>query len=223
MNPIAKILLIAAATFCAAGVQAQSAGAWLVQGGVTRIQPNVSSGDVTAPSFPHTQVAVDGSTRLSGDVIYMLSDHLAVDLPLALPFRHRISGDGAIAGVGRLGDVKSLPVTLLGQWRFMAPNAKLRPYVGAGLTYAKLYGARTTSTLSAITGGSPRDPTTLAVESKWAPTFQLGATLALNERWYVDVSASYTLLKTHASLSTGQVLDIKLNPGAASLALGYKF
>lgn len=223
MNNSAKILLIAVAATCAAGAQAQSAGTWLVLGGVTNITPNVSSGDLTAPSFPHTQAAVDDSTRLAGDVAYMVNDHMSVDLPLALPFKHNISGDGAIAGVGKLGDVKVVPVTLFGQWRFMAPNAKFRPYLGAGLTYVKFYGARATSTLSAITGSLPSNPTTLSIESKWAPTFQLGATLALNERWFADVSYSYTPLKTRASLSTGQTLDIKLNPSAIGLAIGYKF
>jgi outer membrane protein len=148
---------------------------------------------------------------------------MSVDLPLALPFKHNISGDGAIAGAGKLGDVKVLPITLLGQWRFMEPNAKFRPYLGVGLTYAKFYDARATSTLSAITGGLPSNPTTLSIESKWAPTFQLGATLSLNERWFADVSYSYTLLKTRSSLSTGQTLDITLNPSAIGLGIGYKF
>ncbi len=223
MNNTAKLLLIALAAGGAAGAQAQSAGSWMVLVGATKITPNVSSGDLTAPSLPHTQAAVGSSTQLSGDVAYMVNDHISIDLPLALPFKHDITGDGAIAGAGKIGDVKALPMTLLGQWRFMEPNAKFRPYLGAGLTYAKFYHAHATSTLSAITGGLPSNPTTLSIESKWAPTFQLGATLALNERWFADVSYSYTPLKTRTSLSTGQTLDITLNPSAVSLAIGYKF
>ncbi|MBK5206962.1 MAG: OmpW family protein [Polaromonas sp.] len=204
-------------------VYAQSQGSWMVRGGATNITPSVSIDYLTAPSLPHTQAAVDDSTRLSAGITYMVNDHLSVDLPLALPFKHDISGGGAIAGVGKLGDVKALPVTLLGQWRFMEPNAKFRPYLGAGLTYAHFYGARGTATLSALTGGRPGNPTTLSIESKWAPTFQLGATLALNEHWFADATYAYTLLKTRTSLSTGQTLDIKLNPSAICLAVGYKF
>lgn len=223
MNNTAKLLLITLAAGCAASAQAQSAGSWMLRGGVTNITPSVSSGDLTAPSLPHTQAAVGDSTRLSGGVTYMVDDHISVDLPLALPFKHDISGDGAIAGAGKIGDVKALPITLLGQWRFLEPNAKFRPYLGAGVTYAKFYHAHATSTLSAITGGLPGNPTTLSIDSKWAPTFQLGATLALNERWFLDASYTYTPLKTRTTLSTGQTLDIKLNPSSVSLAIGYKF
>ena len=69
-------------------------------------------------------------------------------------------GAGAIAGAGKLGEVKALPVTLLAQYRFGAPTAKFRPYLGAGPTYAKFYRERSTGTLSALTAGSP---TTLSV------------------------------------------------------------
>ncbi len=217
-------LLLLPALLAAAGLaQAQGAGSWMVRGGVTHISPSVTSGDLSAPSFTGTKVSIDSSTRLSGGVTYMVNDHLSVDLPLSLPFKHAISGDGAIAGVGKLGDTKALPVTLLGQWRFLAPNDPFRPYVGAGLTYVKFYDEHATSTLSAITGGSPANPTLLSVESKWAPTVQLGATLALNARWFVDAHYTYTDLKTTTSLSTGQKIDITLNPSSFAVAVGYRF
>jgi outer membrane protein W len=138
MKNTAKLLLIPALLACAAAAQAQTAGSFLmVRGGVTTITPSVSSGDLTPPSLFGTKSAIGASTRLSGGLTYMLNDNIAIDLPLAVPFEHDITGDGAIAGAGKIGSVKALPATLLAQWRFMDYNSTIRPYIGAGVTYAK--------------------------------------------------------------------------------------
>jgi outer membrane protein len=223
MKHALKLLLLPLALASSIAVQAQSAGSWMVRGGLTNITPNVQSGNMTAPSLPNTQAAIAGNTQLGGGITYMYDNNLAIDVPLALPFKHDISGAGAIAGTGKIGDVKALPFTVLAQWRFNEAAAQFRPYLGAGLTYAKFYGATATSTLSALTGGTAANPTTLSVASKLVPTFQLGGSYAIDERWFVDASVAYTLLKTTTTLSTGQTLEATLNPTSLSIALGYKF
>jgi outer membrane protein len=223
MKNTAKLLLIPALLACGAAAQAQSAGTLLIRGGVTTITPNVSSGDLTPPSLAGTKSAIGNSTRLSGGITYMLADNIAIDVPLAVPFEHDITGDGAIAGAGKIGTVKALPATLLVQWRFMEPNAAIRPYVGAGLTYAAFYGARSTSTLTALTGGTPANPTTLSVDSKWAASVQLGASFQVGNGWFIDANYTYTPLSTRTSLSSGQTLDARLDPSSLSLTVGIKF
>ena len=223
MKNTTKLLLIPALLACAAAAQAQSAGSILIRGGATTITPNVSSGDLTPPSLAGTKSAIGSSTRLSGGITYMLDNNIAIDLPLAVPFEHDITGDGAIAGAGKIGTVKALPATLLVQWRFMEPKATVRPYVGAGLTYAAFYGARSTSTLTAISGGTPSNPTTLSVESKWAASLQLGASVQIGGGWFLDANYTYTPLSTRTTLSSGQTLDAKLDPSSVSLTVGIKF
>ncbi len=201
---------------------AQSAGAWLGRIGATRIAPDVTSGDLSAPSLPGTKSDVEAATQLSGGITYMYTDHFAVDLPLALPFRHDLVGAGAIAGVGKIGDVKALPVTLLAQYRFLEAQAPVRPYVAAGPTYAKFFGERGSGTLTALTnpGGTP---TRLSIESRWGFTAQVGLAARINDTWFVDASLSKTFLKTRNTLSTGQTLDIKLDPVTVSVAVGMRF
>jgi outer membrane protein len=217
------LLLVPALLLVAAAAQAQTAGSWLVRAGGTKITPNVTSDDLTAPSLAGTKASIDSSTRFSGGITYMVSDNLAIDVPLAVPFQHDISGDGAILGAGKIGDVKALPVTVLAQWRFLEANAPVRPYVGAGITYAAFYGAKSTSTLTALTGGTPSNPTTLSIDSKWAPTFLLGASFQLKGGWFVDAAYTYTPLRTRTTLSSGQTLDATLNPTSLSLAIGMRF
>lgn len=223
-HPHARFALTAAAALLAsASAQAQSTGTLMLRAGASQIKPHVSSGDLTAPSFPGTQADIRANTQLAGGISYMLTDNVSVDVPLALPFKHEIVGAGAIAGVGKIGEVRALPITVLGQYRFMDPTSAFRPYLGAGITYAKFYKAKSTAALSALTGGTPSNPTTISVKSKFAATVQLGGTYAFTERWFLDANVTRTFLKTRTSLSTGQTLDAKIDPDSFSLSIGYLF
>lgn len=224
IQSLLRVAAVGAAACAAVGAaQAQSAGAWLVRAGAMNIAPDVKSGDLSAPAFAGTKADVKSASQVGGGITYMLTDNWSVDLPLALPFKHELVGDGAIAGVGKIGEVKALPASLFGQYRFGAPSAQLRPYAGLGITYAKFFKERSTAALTALTGGTPANPTTLKVESKLTASVQLGATLALKDRWSLDAAVVYTPLKTRATLSTGQTLDMTLNPTALSLGVAYRF
>jgi outer membrane protein len=206
----------------ALSVSAQSAGTWTARVGLTNITPQVSSGDMTAPSFPNTKSDVGGDTQLSGGITYMYTDNIAIDIPVALPFNHKLKGAGALAGAGQIGAVKALPFTVFGQYRFNTASAVFRPYVGLGLTYAYFFDESGSSALTAMTnpGGSA---TKLSVQSKFALTPQVGFTYVLNDKWTLDGSFSQTLLKTRTTFSTGQTLDATLNPHTFSLGIGTKF
>lgn len=203
--------------------QAQTAGTWMLRGGVMNITPKVDSGNLTASSLPGTQIDSDGDTRLAGGITYMLTNNWSLDVPLAMPFKHNLTGAGAIQGVGKIGEIKSLPMSLFGQYRFGEANAQFRPFVGGGLTYAKFYKERGTSTLTAITGGTSSNPTLLSLDSKLAMSILAGATVALNDRWFVEGTVVKTFLKTKGTLSTGQTIDVTLNPLTLALGVGYRF
>jgi outer membrane protein len=202
---------------------AQSQGSWLVRGGIMQLAPQVTSGNLSAPSLPGAQSGVSNSTQIAGGITYMLSNSVAIDLPLALPFKHNLYGAGTIAGVGKIGDTKAIPATVMVQYRFGEANGMFRPYLGLGVTYAKFDGEHTTAALSGLTGGTPLTPTTLSIQSKLAATMQVGASYKIDERWFVDGSITKTPLKTRNTLSTGQTLDITLNPIGVSLGVGKKF
>jgi outer membrane protein len=204
------------------GVHAQSAGSWLIRGGVTQISPDVTSGNLSAPSLPGTQADVMSATQVSGGITYMVTDHFAVDLPLALPLRHDLVGAGAIAGVGKIGDVKVLPITVFAQYRFLEAQSAFRPYAALGVTYANFFGERSTGTLTGLTnpGGTP---TRLKIDDRWGLSPQVGVVGRMNEQWFFDVSVAKTFLKTRNTLATGQTLDINLDPLTVSLGVGRRF
>jgi len=223
MHHFSKLGLAAAAFLLAASASAQVAGTFSVRAGFTHIAPQVKSGNLSAPSFPGTTIDVGNATSLSGGVNYMLTDHWAVDVPLALPFKHEIEGDGAIAGVGKLGETKVLPVTVFVQYRFAEPAARFRPYVGLGLTYSRFFKTRTTATLSGLTGGTPSSPTTASVDNKWGLTPQIGFVWSFNDRWSLDAAYYKSFLKTTTHLSSGQSISKRLNPDVIAIGVGYRF
>lgn len=222
-----KILMRAAAVAALAGsafaAQAQSAGQWMVMGAVTRISPNTSSGSLSPPSSPNTQVDVQADTQPTLSVARMLTDHWSVEVPIGFGFKHNIVGAGSISGVGTIATVKVLPVTVFGQYRFLQPASRVRPYAMLGLTYAHFYNARGSADLDGINPLNPPGGTGLGVASRFALTPGVGVTAMINERWFVDLQYARSLLKTTTTLSTGQKIDTKLDPDIFRIAVGMRF
>jgi outer membrane protein len=215
--------LIAAAVLAASATPlfAQQAGTWSLSAGVTYIKPSVDSGSLTG-SMPNVRVGVGNDTRLTGAVNYMATDHLNLHLPLGLGFRHDVTGDGVLAGFGKVAETKALPITLIAQYRFFEAEARFRPYLGAGLSYVRFYKERGSSLLTALTNpGGP--PTGVSFQSKLAPSFQVGGVYRLNDKWFLEGSYTKTLLKTRGTLSTGQTIDVGLDPNCFTVQLGYRF
>jgi len=215
-------LAVAATLLCCGAAQAQQAGSWLLRAGVTSVMPQVKSGELSAPAPPDTRIDADSSTVLGGGVSYMVTDHWSVDIPLALPFKNKIQGAGAIAGAGEIGEVQVVPTTAFAQYRFKEASATWRPYVGAGLTYANFFKEQGNGTLTGLTnpGGSP---TTLKLKDKLAASVQVGLTWNVAPRVFVEGLVGYTFLRTKATLSTGQTIDVRLNPVSLGLYVGYRY
>jgi outer membrane protein len=216
------VLAAAAALGASAGAAAQAAGQWAVKAGIGKITPKVESGDVSAPALPGSKAAVSADTQPIFAVAYGVTDNLTVELDLGLPYKHEISGAGAIEGVGVLGTVKALPPTLFAYHRFFEPEAQVRPYAGVGATYAYFADETGSGKMTALSDiGGP--PTTFKLKNKLAATLQIGVIFNINRKWFVDGNISKTWLKTKVSFSSGQRQDMTLNPQAVTLGLGYKF
>ncbi|AXA92768.1 OmpW family protein [Massilia sp. YMA4] len=222
LHTAANLLALAAALSAAGGATAQAKGDWTVKVGVNKIMPKVESGDVSAPALPGTKADIGTDSKPIFNLAYFVTDNIAAELDLGVPYRHDLFGAGAIEGTGKLGTADVLPPTLFAQYRFFGANAVFRPYVGVGVTYAYFRRERGSAQLTAVlnTGGPA---STFSLEAKWAPSVQLGASYRLNERWSVDGGVIKTKVKTTATYSTGQTQDIRLDPVAVNLGLTFKF
>lgn len=210
-----------AMTGAAPDASAQAAGQWAAYAGAARISPKVASGELSQPSLPGSRAAVGSDTGPVFGAAYGLTDNMSVELDLGLPFKHTLYGAGALAGMGELGSVKVLPPTLLWQYRWLHPDAAVRPYAGFGATWVAFMDETGSAPLSALSGGSA--PVTFSIKDKLAATAQLGATVRLDARWYLDLALLKTRLRTRVAFSTGHSLGITLDPAVTAIALGYRF
>jgi outer membrane protein len=215
-----------AAALCgvALSAQAQRAGTWFGGLGITRIAPDVTSGNLTPPSAPGTKVDIDADTKPVAFLGRMLTDNWSVEVPIGLGFKHRITGDGAISGVGLIGTTRVLPISVFAQYRFLEPASRWRPYVMLGVTYAYFYDEKGSATLNAVNPANPPGGnTSLNIDSRWGLTPGLGLMVNVGERWFVDAHYAKSFLKTRTTLSTGQTIDTKLDPDVYTIGVGVRF
>ena len=222
LNKAVKLLALVAAMAAASAASAQTAGSWIGTLGANKITPKVDSGDVSAPALPGTKTAVGSDTQPRFTIAYMYTDNISAELDLGLPYKHDLSGAGAIQGTGKLGTSEVLPPTAFVQYRFLQANALVRPYVGLGITYADFQKETGSGELTALL--NPGGPgVTFKLDNKWAASYQIGSTVKINQRWFADVNVIKTMLKTTAHYSTGQTQGVTLNPLAVAVSIGYHF
>jgi outer membrane protein len=222
MKHVFKLLAVAGMMAVAHGAQAQSAGQFTVKLGVNRITPKVVSGDVSAPALPGSKADVAEDTQPVLIGTYSFTDNISVEVDAGLPYKHKITGAGAIQGVGQIGTVEALPPTAFVQYRFFSPSSMVRPYVGLGATYAYFQKETGSGQLTALTniGGQG---TTFKIKNKLAATLQAGVVVNIGERWFADLTFTKTKLKTKVTFSTQQTQDMTLDPSSVAFGIGYKF
>ena len=220
---VVKLLALGAAMAFGSTASAQSAGQWTAKVGINKITPKVDSGDISAPALPGSKGDVDSDTKPVFVIGYGLTDNISAELDLGVPYKHTLSGAGAVKGIGNIGTVEALPPTAFIQYRFFEPKAMFRPYLGAGITYAYFRKATGSGELTAITNIGTGTATTFKIDNKVAGTIQAGLAYNINERWFADLAVTKTWLKTDVHFSSGQNQSIKLDPQSVSIGVGYKF
>jgi outer membrane protein len=219
---LATAVAAVAALGASASAGAQTAGSWSAGIGFNNISPQGTTDPLSAPSIPNSTTKVSDDAQPIITIDYMFTDHFSAEFGLGTPYRHQLSGAGALSGAGNLGSLQELPPTLFAQYRFLEAASTLRPYVGVGVTYAIFRDEKGSGTLTAISnpGGAP---TTFTVDNTWGVTPEVGLTYAFTKKWYGDLRFAKTYLSTTVHLSTGESAKAPLNPTATALVLGYRF
>ncbi|WP_075790606.1 OmpW/AlkL family protein [Massilia putida] len=216
---VIPLACVAGILFANGNALAQSAGTWSGKVGYNEFMPKVSSGDITG--VPNGKVDVGNGGGIFGSAMYMLTDQASVELAFGVPPKLDIEGRGTIEKAGKIADTKVWSPILMFQYRFGGTDSLFRPYVGLGGTYTKYTSVTTTPMLSMLT--NPGGTTTASIDSAWGFVGQVGATYKLSDHWFLDGSIVPMRLKTTAHLSTGQSVDVSVNPLLVNLAVGYRF
>lgn len=240
-----KTLIVAALALFSLDAMAQSQGDWLVRLGLGYVSPDVDSQNLVFEGIELDtyQIDVDENIRPVVNFTYMASDRLGVELLAAWPFSHSVEGDGALAGLGKLGSTKHLPPTLSLQYHFR-PDQTFRPYAGVGLNYTKFFDEQTTEALhqgiigtsnaalgTDYAGGS----TDMSIGDSFGIALQLGADVALNDAWFVNFDLRWIDIEADAELRTTTIdgngfevdlasrIKADIDPWVFSTAIGLRF
>ncbi|GLV30561.1 outer membrane protein [Sphingobium sp. TomTYG75] len=217
-----KTILFGAAAGCAAmSAPAQAAqGDVLVRLRAIMVAPNERSGSVL-PAFPGEKVKVDNSVMPEIDVTYMATDHVGFEL-IAATTKHSASGrTGTTGAIGRLASTWVLPPTLTAQYHFL-PEAKIRPYVGAGVNYTLFYNEKASNALEGAVGA-----TRVHMSDSFGWAAQAGVDVDLTDSIFLNLDVKYIDIDTTARLSTTaagvQKVRVHLDPLVFGVGVGVKF
>lgn len=183
------------------------------------VAPNEDSTGIT-PAFPTEQVSVDNAIAPEVDITHMLSNNVGVEL-IAATTKHSVAGTSGTTGtIGKLASTWVLPPTLTLQYHF-TPEAKVRPYVGAGVNWTLFYKEKASNGLEAAVGN-----TNVNLSSSFGWAAQAGIDIDLNEKMFLNFDVKYIDMDTNARLNTTaagtQRVGVDINPFVFGVGVGFK-
>jgi outer membrane protein len=142
-------------------------------------------------------------------IAYFVSDHVAVDVTLGTT-NHTVRAKGPTTDI-KVKETWVLPPVVTLQYHF-APQARVSPYVGAGVNYMLFY------------SGSDKNGFNLKIEDGFGAALQAGVDIATRDRWTVNLDAKKIFFETDAvDRTNGLKSKVTLNPWVLSAGVGYRF
>lgn len=203
MKTTMKTVLVALIALSAAQAMAQESP-WLVRARAVHVDPDNKStplGGVGAAD----RLEVSSKTIPELDISYFLTPHIAAELVLTYPQKHKARLDGA-----EIGTFKHLPPTLSLQYHF-APGAAISPYVGAGVNYTRM------SSVKLLDGAGDLE------NDSWGLSLQAGVNFRLDEHWSINADVKKIKLRSDVYVSGANASHLKVDPVLFGLGVGYRF
>lgn len=215
-----SLLPVAIATSAISAPAFAEAGDTFVRVRAIMVAPTESSGGIL-PTFPTEEVKVNNSIMPEVDITHMVTNNIGLEL-IAATTKHNASGKtGTTGGIGKLASTWVLPPTLTVQYHF-APEAKVRPYVGAGVNYTMFYSEKPSPSLEAAVG-----QTDVNLKDSFGWAAQAGIDIDLNEKMFLNFDVKYIDIDTTARLATTAIgtqrVKISLDPIVVGVGLGFRF
>ncbi len=199
---LASAVLVGLSLAVAPVAQAQD---WFVRAGATVVDPKSNNGSLAGGAF---EADVSTNTQLGLTIGYHFTPNIALELLASSKFKHTVSLNGAPAV-----DVEHLPPTLSVQYYF-APQAKVNPFLGAGVNYTWLHDEKSRGPLAGAD---------VAVDNSWGVAFQGGVAVKLSERIELVGDIRWMNIGGDVFVNGGNVGKVKIDPWLYSVMIGYRF
>tara|TARA_R110002049_G_scaffold49267_5_gene141163 strand:+ start:2037 stop:2750 length:714 start_codon:yes stop_codon:yes gene_type:complete len=228
----------AAAMACTATVgQAYDQGDWVLRVGATTVSPDTDSDDINLPTGLVAKADVDDDTQLGIIPVYMFTEHFAVEVLAATPFKHNIEakGEGAIKGTNLdAGSTKQLPPTISFQFYPRGGQSGWQPYIGAGLNYTTFFDEDVDNELIGLLGsltGGAVNGADLDLDDSWGLALQAGVDIPINDHWafnagvwYLDIDTTAKITaKANGATAATVKFDVDIDPWVYNVGIAYKF
>lgn len=201
---------LAAAPASAQDWQVARKGDWIIAGRITDISSSADDAITTAAGgSTGLQVDVGHDTMPTLGFTYFLTDNISVEAILGAT-RHEIRAQGGTTDVA-VHETWVLPPIVTLQYR-PAPEARVSPYVGAGLNYMLFF------------NGEDRNGFEVSLDDGLGYALQAGADVAISGPWTVNLDVKKVWFNTDASINAGTLKsDVNLDPWVISIGVGRKF
>lgn len=194
----------------------QDGGPWYVRAGFGWIAFNedvaLKAGGQTVPGGNAT---VKDNAAFLAEFGYHITPNLAIGLLVGYPPTTTLSGAGTVASVGTIGQVKYAPAALTLQWQFTNfARYNLYPYMGAGVTYMKVFDT---------TDGSVSD---FQARNAWGGVAQVGVEYRITRHFGVFVDVKKFIVRTSATGNLGPApvhAAVRLDPLVTTAGVAFRF
>jgi outer membrane protein len=190
---------------------------------------HVSADDISGPYVP-PGLNLDVGNVHTPYFAYLrrLSTHFTAELAFGIPPLTKTYGKGP-ATVGsipyngqEISTARWFAPTALIEYVFFDESHRLRPYIGVGVNYTKLYDRDSTAAGNALSGG----PTSLSLPVSVGVAGTAGVSYRLPHNWSVMASYSASQVRSRLTADTAGVLrttEISFGPQTLVIAAGFSF
>lgn len=191
-----------------------SSGKWIVRAGLTALElADETELNVGGAPYPGASLSTFEHRTPSIQVGYRLGGGLSVNATVGLPPHIDIYGGGTIGALPKLGETTYGPTALTLQYQF-AKTGRIRPYVGAGVSYMIVFDT---------TDGAFQD---LRIDNDLAPAFEAGTDVMIGQDWGLFLDIKKALLRPKAyGIFQGATVEAqtRLDPWVFSGGLSFSF
>jgi outer membrane protein len=227
MSVFKRVLLLGSVALSLPAL-AHESGEIIIRAGATMVDPQEHSDNLMLDNRPLSLhgalsgIAVNSNTQLGVSVAYQLDPRFSVELLLATPFRHTVSGTGELAGVD-IATVHHLPPTLSVLYH-LPEVAGLQAYLGAGVNYTAFFNGKLTSSGATTLAGLGLQDGHASADNSWGLAVLMGVDYHLTPRLLLNASVRKISIGTKATISfaNGSQLgtNLSIDPFVYSLGLG---
>lgn len=197
MKKITAAMLLASA-FTASAAQAEAGDVLVRLRGIV-VAPNEGNG-----SGALVGASVNNDVVPEVDFTYMATKNIGLEL-IAATSVHKVGLGGTTVGRSWV-----LPPTLTLQYHLM-PDAKVRPYVGAGINYTIFYSEKARGPLAG---------NDLAIKDSVGFALQAGVDVDINKKFFLNLDVKYIDLTAKAKLNGASIGKTNINPLVFGVGFG---